>query len=290
LLQLGTDEWYLDEIKREYSDPDDKGYAREDVGDYIRKVLRGYAEADFEFLGLHLPVAPDEVQPGTEVEEEYIPTRLNYKPDWLEINPRVANYSTFRLYHWLKNCQHWDTKVHTIHWRNVIETEELETESYLALAPFRKPEIVPFLTEEAQEELDYLDDQEEKASTIFFDLELKYHKVEGLNKFIEDYRPIPTYKGGNKIKIPVIQWYLSRKIEEWVAFGGERLLDQGQYPAESNKNSKFKREFYWDLWQDLDNLRAAATAVTTVATYLERAYLESKGIQRERAQSFDTQT
>jgi len=121
-LQLGTDEWYLDEIKREYSDPDDKGYAREDVGDYIRKVLRGYAEADFEFLGLHLPGAPDEVQPGTEVEEEYIPTRLNYKPDWLEINPRVANYSTFRLYHWLKNCQHWDTKVHTnsIHWRDVI--------------------------------------------------------------------------------------------------------------------------------------------------------------------------
>ena len=81
-----------------------------------------------------------------------------------------------------------------------------------------------------------------------------------------------------------------KKIEEWVAFGGERLLDQGQYLAESKKNNKFKREFYWDLWQDLDNLRAQATAVTTVATYLERAYLESKGIQRERAQSFDTQT
>ncbi len=45
------------------------------------------------------------------------------------------------------------------------------------------------------------------------DLELKYHKVEGLNKFIEDYRPIPTYKGGNKIKIPVIKWYLSRKLK-----------------------------------------------------------------------------
>ena len=56
------------------------------------------------------------------------------------------------------------------------------------------------------------------------------------------------------------------------------------------KNKNFKREFYWDLWQDLDNLRAEATAVTTVATYLERAYLESKGIQRKRAQSFDTQT
>ena len=60
LLKLGTNEWYLDEIKNEYADPDDKGYVRED---YIRKVLRGYTEADFEFLGLHLPRAPDEFQP-----------------------------------------------------------------------------------------------------------------------------------------------------------------------------------------------------------------------------------
>ncbi len=111
-----------------------------------------------------------------------------------------------------------------------------------------------------------------------------------MNLTIEDHRPIPTYKGGNKIQIPVIQWYLSKKIEEWVALGGERPLDKGQNLADYYKNNNFKREFYWDLWQDLDNLRAEATAVTTVATYLERAYLESKGIQRKRAQSFDTQT
>jgi hypothetical protein len=139
--------------------------------------------------------------------------------------------------------------------------------------------------------LDYLADQDKEASCIYLDLELKYHKVEGLNQYIEDHRPIPTYKGGNKIQIPVIQWYISKKIEEWVAFGADRLLEKGQFLAGSKKNKKFKREFYWDLWQDLDNLiRAEATAVTTVATYLERAYLESKGIQRERAQSYDTQT
>jgi hypothetical protein len=150
------------------------------------------------------------------VEDKYILTRLLYKPDWLDLNPRVAKYSTFKLYYWLKNCQHWDPKVHTnsIYWLNIIETEELEMESYLALAPFRKPWIVPFLTEEAQEDLDYLVQEDEEAASIYQDLELKYHKVEGLNQYIEDLRPIPTYKGGNKIKIPVIQWYLSRKIEE----------------------------------------------------------------------------
>ena len=75
-------------------------------------------------------------------------------------------------------------------------------------------------------------------------MSLKYHKVEGLNQYIEDLRPIPTYKGGNNIKTPVIQWYLSRKIEEWVALGGERLLDKGQYLAGINRNKNFKREFY----------------------------------------------
>ena len=54
---------------------------------------------------------------------------------------------------------------------NVIETKELETESYLALAPFRKPKIVPFLTEEAQEDLDYLAEEDEEASSIYLDLE-----------------------------------------------------------------------------------------------------------------------
>jgi hypothetical protein len=80
-----------------------------------------------------------------------------------------------------------------------METEELKTESYLALAPYRKPTIVPLLTLEAQEDLDYLVEEEKEASSIYLDIELKYHQVEDLNHCIEDHRPIPTYKGGNKI-------------------------------------------------------------------------------------------
>jgi hypothetical protein len=76
----------------------------------------------------------------------------------------------------------------------------------------------------------------------------RFHQVKGLNQYIEDHRHIPTYKGGNKIKVPVIQWYLSRNIEEWVALGGERLLDKGQYLAGIHRNKNFKREFYKNLW------------------------------------------
>ncbi len=72
LLHLGSDDWYLNKIKEEYHDPSKKGYAREGIEEYLCKVLRGYAEADCEFLGQHLPGAPDEIQPGTEVEPGYI--------------------------------------------------------------------------------------------------------------------------------------------------------------------------------------------------------------------------
>jgi hypothetical protein len=44
------------------------------------------------------------------------------------------------------------------------------------------------------------------------------------------------------------------------------------------------------LWQDLENLRAEAKAVSTVVLFLERTYLESKVLKRGREETFDTQT
>ena len=149
LLHLWSDEWYLDQIRERYLKKDSQP---EDIGDYNLKVLRGYSEADFEFIGQRLPGAPDFKEKAY-----YIPPRLQYQPYWLELNPRVASFSTFRLYHWLKNCQHWDTQVHpnSIHWRDYIEAQALEEESYQVLAPFRKPTQAATLPQETQAELDF---------------------------------------------------------------------------------------------------------------------------------------
>lgn len=81
LLHLGSDEWYLDEIKLEYRDPTKKGYQREYISEETRRVLRAYAEADFDFLGKNLSGVSNEIQQGTGVEPGFIPTRLHYKPD-----------------------------------------------------------------------------------------------------------------------------------------------------------------------------------------------------------------
>jgi hypothetical protein len=67
----------------------------------------------------------------------------------------------------------------------VIETQDLEEESYPVLEPFRKPVGDPILTAEAKADLDYLLAREEEASSIS-SIELKFHQVEGLDHHIAD--------------------------------------------------------------------------------------------------------
>ncbi len=157
---LGTDQWYLDEIKEDYQNPRYKGYDRVDIGACNLKVLGIYPEADFEYLGQQLQDAPDERQPGFAVDQESgcIPPRIEYIPHWLDLNPKVASHKTFKLYHWVKNCRHYDIKLHvnTTYWLQIIETQELEEESYLVLKPFKKPSEDPELSAEDQDLLEYL--------------------------------------------------------------------------------------------------------------------------------------
>ncbi len=82
LLHLGSDEWYLDQIRERYLKKDSQP---EDIGDYDLKVLHGYSEADFEFIGQRLPGVP-----GFKEKAYYIPPRLQYQPYWLELNPLLV--------------------------------------------------------------------------------------------------------------------------------------------------------------------------------------------------------
>ena len=294
---MGTDQWYLDEIKGDYQNPRYKGYDRVDIGAYNLKVLGIYPEADFEYLGQQLQGAPDERQPGFPVDQEsgYIPPRIDYIPHWLDLNSKVASHKTFKLYHWVKNCRHYDIKLHinTTYWLQIIETQELEEESYLVLKPFRKPSEDPELSAEDQDLLEYLiaQDLETGITPTIDSIELRFHQVDNLNQYIADSRPIPPYLGGKQIEEPFLEWYLSKRIEEWVAFGGERLFEKGEYLVQSYKIKRFRRDFYWDLWQDIENLRWEALVITRLTINLQSLwrYYANIQVERERAASFDTQ-
>jgi hypothetical protein len=122
-------------------------------------------------------------------------------------------------------------------------------------------------------------------------IELKFHQVDNLNQYIGDSRPIPPYLGGKQIEEPFLEWYLAKRIEEWVAFGGERLFEKGEYLVQSYKIKRFRRDFYWDLWEDIENLRWEATTGNRLTINLQRLwrYCSNTQVERERAASFDTQ-
>jgi hypothetical protein len=61
IVKLGSDEWYLKEIEEEYAR---KGYQNQEESSYTIYTLRGYAEADYIYLGLCLKGAPDEDNRG----------------------------------------------------------------------------------------------------------------------------------------------------------------------------------------------------------------------------------
>jgi hypothetical protein len=87
----------------------------------------------------------------------------------------------------------------------------------------------------------------------------------------EDSRPIPCYKRTDSsdpqikfIEVGFIQWYLRERIQEWIAFGGEGFHKTGLHNARRTGNSAFLRDFYWDLWKDIKNLREKLSKLKSV--------------------------
>jgi hypothetical protein len=285
---LGSDAWYLQEIEIAYADPRLKGYERIDISPYRSSILRAYAEADYTYLGLRLEGAPDQNLIG----ETGPPDRLYFKPHWLFLDHKVVDYNTFKLYQWVRQCIHGGIKVHenTLHWVHLIETKELELQAYTALQPFRTPSKNPSYSTLVQQDLDWLIAESDRYPIDTINsIELKFHQVQGLNKNISDSRPIPWYKEGKPIELGFLEWYLSKRIQEWVAFGGEIAFDKGFLLALSYNKKAFHRAFYWDLWRDITNLRFEAEEVVKTTLFIQDLWKSYKGIPPERKESFDTQ-
>jgi hypothetical protein len=75
--------------------------------------------------------------------------------------------------------------------------------------------------------------------------------VEIFRSYLKDSRPIPCYKITDSadphikfIEVGFIQWYLSKRIQEWIAFRGERLDKTGLHNASRTGKRAFLREFY----------------------------------------------
>lgn len=289
---MGSDEWYLKEIEEAYADPKRKGYQREELSLYTTRILRSYAETDYFYLGLHLEGAPDykgaeDLFEEFEEEETKYSPRFQYQPHWLKLNPKVVDYWTFKLYHWIKNCYWEDITIHSksTDWLNIIETKDLEIESYKVLQAFKKPVVNPTYHPLVQLDLDILSFQYKHNvhNQTIDTITLILHPVENLNDYLKDSRPIPCYRRSDKtkfefefIEVPFIQWYLSKRISEWIAFGGQRLHQTGIHLTRTSGRRAFLRPFYWDLWKDIWYLREEALKAKASARYLQKLWRKYK--------------
>ncbi len=208
------------------------------------------------------------------------PPRLHHQPHWLKFDPRVTDFYTLKLYQWIKTCYLEGTSINSNSslWCARIETKELEIESYKILQPFRKPKVYPIYRPSVQVDLDFLTKQYHCNihNNTIDTIELILHPVEILNSYLKDSRPIPCYKRTDSadphikfIKVGFIQWYLSKRIQEWIAFGGERLHKTSLHNARRTGKRAFLRVFYRDLWKDIKNLREEALEAKASAIYLQ---------------------
>ncbi len=118
-------------------------------------------------------------------------------------------------------------------------------------------------------------------------VELILHPVEEyFRSYLKDSRPIPCYKRIDSadphfefIEVGFIQWYLNKRIQEWIAFGGERLHKTGLQNARRTGKRAFLREFYWDLWKDIKHLREEALEAKASATYLQVLWKKYKTVR-----------
>jgi hypothetical protein len=134
----------------------------------------------------------------------------------------------------------------------------------------------------------------QQIHTIYLDIPL--HQSTDIIE-LNDSRPLPNFKEGDIIPNGIFQWYLSKRIQEWIAFSGQIWHEKGETYARSFGNEAFKRDFHWDLWDNLQNLRAEAWQVRFIAervTYLAKtkvlpAIQEERESFKGRTESFDTQ-
>jgi hypothetical protein len=291
---VGSDDWYLQEIVDSYFN---KKSELDNFGPYSKKIFYCSAEADYELLGQHTDTI--DCKDYSDYIGNDLPVKLNYTPHWYRTSSNLLNLESFKVYQWLKNCKHQGISIarNSELWLQVETVEELELESYKLLKLFRKPKGKTTYRPVIQDQLDYLESQQEEHGILpdIISIELVGHSVDGLNKRIADKRKIPLFKVEGEVQFPkeYLQWYLKHRICEWQALGGEILFDKGYQLAIYWGKASFQRPFYWDLWKDIKNLRSEYRELLALTLYIQNLWREHKGIQfetKERAYSFDTQT
>lgn len=265
---LGSTAWVEERIHIAHSN-----IYRPPVSPWVLEKARAVAELNFENLGLKIEGAPD-THPSVANreywaqqfgrEQDIYPPRISYFPHYLR-ETRNLPCKDFLIWTFLVACEKEQLPISPAasKWLEWVDTRDLWLESYKVTQVFHRPTHPVLYNTETTLAL--------KQAKIKFGTtnpieQVKFEspvKLQALNNSVWDWRPIPTTEEGEPIDKLFIKKYLEQRLLEWLALGGFywHKAEYFYYLVFSDKGKgppctfRFVRNFYWDLWEDLENLR-----------------------------------
>jgi len=171
---------------------------------------------------------------------------LTEQPFWLTWDYKT--FKDFKLWTWIQATKALDLPIseQAETWFNYFSIESNQIKAKELLDPFRK---------EKQKEFDFLLQEEYNLiSSVRLSVPLgdPFKDLE-INETLQDSRLIPLTLAGEPIRKRFIRQYLEDRLKEYLALGGlKELIDRRPLIL---ANQKLPAPFYWDLWDNLEQLR-----------------------------------
>jgi len=271
--KIATKEWWIEQIithvERGVPESEREHYLGywTHISPYEIGTFRALAAYDYEVLGTNLRGAPDY---GQEDLAEY-PPRIDYKPHWFPEVPEFT-FTDYKVWTWLRSVRHQDLprSIQATSWLHYFSIQPNKIQAVKILDIFRINKDHPELNSEAQAQLEATHWSTPPISSIIFDIPQGY-PYSTLNNTLEDTRPIPITEDNLVIHKDFIKIYLEERLKEYLALGGHLELIFQIRALGSGIVRKFPKPFYWDLWENLDNLREAYAEYCAENIYFDPA-------------------
>ncbi len=101
---LGSDDWYLQEIVKSYFKERSSGSQKDTFGLYSERIFYCSAEADYDLLGQHTNTIDCKYYSNFIGKD--LPAKISYTPHWYRTGSTLLNLQAFKVYQWLLNCKH----------------------------------------------------------------------------------------------------------------------------------------------------------------------------------------
>jgi len=267
--KVATQAWWIENIRKDPIYQYTEEWAKHSEYQVARwKIL---AELDYKVLGTSI------LRGAPGLGQTY-PPKIEVKPFWFKPICGV-DFREFKVWSWLEATKSLGLPIseEADKWYKHISTEDLK-EGAIKLLGIFKAETSPVLEDYSEYELVY--PTTHLIDSIALDIPVgPYYKY--LNKTTKDSSYLPTTESGLVIRKKFLKVYLEERLAEYLALGGLNELIQ-RVPL-VKAGHELPDPFFWDLWANLEHLRASYTE------FCAQERFNPEASEEESVASLDTQ-